>query len=180
MNRFLQLVAVFLVAASPALRAQKQEEHPAPALRPGRAPRMTNPATIVQRLMRMTPEQRERAIEKLPPDRQTQLRERLAQFDSLPKPEQERRLQLGQIFASLPLDKQEVVRRQIQAFNQLPDDRRREVASAFQRLRRLRESEREVRMAAPAFRNRFTPSEQQMLADLSQNLPPPAPVPSVP
>jgi len=186
MKRLVQLTGVLLALCS-ALSAQKEArpERPAEAARPGagaraRAPRLANPAAIVQRLMRMTPQQREQALEKLPPERQAQIRERLRQFDSLPKQEQERRLQLGQEFASLPPEKQDLVRRQIQAFNQLPDDRRALVGAAFQRLRRLPESQRQARLASPQFRSRFTPAEQRMLADLSENLPPPGPVPSTP
>jgi hypothetical protein len=63
------------------------------------------------------------------------------------------------------------VRRQIRAVNQLPADRQRMVRAAFQRLRRLPENERQARLASEGFRNRFTPAEQQMLDDLSGNLP---------
>jgi len=144
------------------------------------APKLANPTTIVQQLMRMTPEQRERALEKLPPQRQALIRERLQRFDDLPKAEQERRLRLGEIFANLPPEKQDLVRRQIQAFNQLPDDRRRLVGVAFQRLRRMSESQRQATLGSEPFRNRFSPSEQQMIADLAENLPPPTAEPPRP
>ena len=174
MKRTCQLAVLLALVAAPALRAQDGAR---PVLRP--APRLVNPGNVVQRLLRMTPEERERVIEKLPPARQAAVRERLQKFlqrfDSLPKAEQERQLRLGDIFASLSPEKQELVRRQIQAFNQLPDDRRRIVGPAFQRLRRMPEEERQARLASPGFRRRFTPAEQQMLADLSENLPPPAP-----
>ena len=144
------------------------------------APKLGNPGTLVRQLMRMSPEQRERALEKLPPQRQAQIRERLQEFDNLPKAEQQRRLQLSEHFANLPPEKQDLVRRQIQAFNQLPDDRRREVGAAFQRLRRLPEADRQARMASRQFQARFSPTEQQMLADLSANLPPPVLEPARP
>jgi hypothetical protein len=144
------------------------------------APKLANPGTLVRQLMRMSPEQRERALEKLPPRRQAEIRERLQQFDNLPRAEQQRRLQLSEMFANLPPEKQDLVRRQIQAFNQLPDDRRRIVGAAFQRLRRLPASERQARIASQPFRNRFTPAEQQILADLSENLPPPQTEPARP
>ena len=147
-----------------------------PPARSGRArpaPKLGNPGTLVRQLIRMTPEQRERALEKLPPERQAEIRERLQQFDNLPKAEQERRLQLSETFAALPPDKQDLVRRQIRAFNQLPDDRRRLVGAAFQRLRRMPENQRQARLASPQFQNRFTPAEQQIIADLSENWPAP-------
>ena len=165
MRNICSVTTVLLLALCVVVSAQER-----PPSKNG-ARKLANPATIVQQLMRMTPEERERALEKLPPARQTQIRERLQQFDSLPKQEQERRLQLGQIFASLPPEKQDLVRRQIQAFNQLPDDRRRQVGAALQRLRRLPDSERRAVLGRAPFRARFTPAEQQILSDLSENLP---------
>ena len=53
------------------------------------APRLVNPESVAARLMRATPEQRERALQLFPPDRQAQLRKQLAWFDSLPKAQQE-------------------------------------------------------------------------------------------
>lgn len=181
-----RLAGILMVALAPALLAQRKaapagppqaaknaprEPRAGPGSKPGRAPRMANPAGVVQQLMRMSPEERERALEKLPPQRQAQIRQRLEQFNSLPRQEQERQLQLGRTFASLPPDKQDLVRRQIRAVNQLPEDRQRMVRAAFQQLRRLPENERQARLASEGFRNRFTPAEQQMLDDLSGNLP---------
>jgi Protein of unknown function (DUF3106) len=181
-----RLAAILMVALAPALLAQRKaaparppqaaknaprEPRAGPGPKPGRAPRMANPAGVVQQLMRMSPEERERALEKLPPQRQAQIRQRLEQFDSLPRQEQERQLQLGRTFANLAPDKQDLVRRQIRAVNQLPEDRQRMVRAAFQQLRRLPENERQARLASEGFRNRFTPAEQQMLDDLSGNLP---------
>ena len=159
---------LFCLAAQPGRAQPPARSGPAKP-----APKLGNPGTLVRQLMRMTPEQRERALEKLPPQRQAEIRERLQQFDNLPKAEQERRLQLSEIFAALPPEKQDLVRRQIRAFNQLPDDRRRMVGAAFQRLRRMAENERQARLASSQFQSRFTPAERQIIADLSENLPPP-------
>jgi len=175
-------IAALILLAGPALWAQKRAAEPrettpraaapnANGQRP--APRIANPTTIVQQLMRMTPEERERALEKLPLARQAVIRERLEKFDSLSKEEQERRLQLGEIFAGLPPEKQDLVRRQIQAVNQLPDDRRLMVNQAFQRLRRMSEEQRQQVLDSRQFHNRFSPAEQQMISDLASNLPVP-------
>ena len=170
MLRIAHLVAAVLLAVPVTLNAQ-----PSRGDKP--APKLANPGAIVQQLIRMTPEERERAIEKLPLARQDQVRENLRRFDNLPKAEQERRLRLVEMFAGLPPEKQDLVRRQIQAFNHLPDERRRLVGAAFQRLRRMSEDDRQARLASRPFRNRFTPAEQQIIADLAENLPPPAPGP---
>ncbi len=180
MKHAIPLVAALLLLGSPVLPAQ-EDSKPQETGKPAKpAPRLANPTTIVQQLMRMTPEQRERALEKLPPFRQAQIREQLQRFDNLPREEQERRLRLGEIFANLPPEKQDLVRRQIQAFNQLPDDRRRQVSAAFQRLRRLPDAERRAVLVRDQFRSRFSATELQMIADLSENLPPPSPEPPRP
>src|SRR5262245_38258701 len=54
-----------------------------------KGPRITNPASPAARLYRATPEQRERVLEKLPLNRQQQMRRELEWFDGLPKDQQE-------------------------------------------------------------------------------------------
>ena len=63
------------------------------------------------------------------------------------------------------------MRRQIQAFNRLPDDRRPIVRAEIQRLSRMPESERQGRIASEEFKSKFSPAEQQMLSDISGNMP---------
>ncbi len=74
-------------------------------------------------------------------------------------------------FNSLPPEKQAIVTRQMQAFNNLPDDRREELRPVLQRLRLMPEDRRNTLLAAMRFKNRFSPAELQMLADISQNYP---------
>jgi hypothetical protein len=140
---------------------------------PPKAPKRINDpgASIAQRLLQMTPDERERALEKFPPERQAQIRQRLAKLDSLPPQQQQRLTQQYQLFASLPPDKQLLVRHQIQAYNQLPDDRKQIVGSELQRLRRMPEDKREARLESEEFRNKFTPGEQRMIEDVSRYLP---------
>jgi Protein of unknown function (DUF3106) len=128
-------------------------------------------ANIAQRLLAMTPEQRERALEKFPPARQAQIRQRLERLDSLPPQQKNRLIRQYQMLASLPPEKQLLVRRQIQAFNRLPADRKRIVGPEMQKLRRMPESQREARVASEEFKSKFSPAEQQMLSDVSQYLP---------
>lgn len=180
MSRITQIGAGLLLLTA-ALGAQPPNgSAPAPAGSEKRAPRLGNPGDIVQRLLQMTPEERESFLQKLPPERQARIRQRLAAFESLPQAERERRLKLAQMFASLPPETQSLVRRRIREFNQLPPDRRRLVGAAFQRLRRLRRELREDRLSNPQFQARFTPEEQQIIADLSEFLPPVAALGEVP
>jgi hypothetical protein len=164
-----------LVHALAADKPPRKPNPPPPAAKnPKAAPKLGNPGNVAQRLLQMSPEERERVLAQFPPERQAQIRQRLQRLDSLPKQQQDRVIERYQTFSTLPPEKQALVRRQIQAFNALPDDRRQMVGAAFQRLRRLPEAERQARMASPAFKSRFSPQEQQILADLSANWPPPA------
>jgi hypothetical protein len=170
-----------LLAAAPVLSAQKnaakisrppaQVKAPPAARAPKAGGKLLNPGNVADRLARMTPEERERALEKLPPERQAQIRQRLERFDNLPEQERVRRLQLYDRFAGLSPEKQDLVRRQIQAFNRLPDDRRPIVRAEIQRLSRMPESERQGRIASEEFKSKFSPAEQQMLSDISGNMP---------
>jgi Protein of unknown function (DUF3106) len=181
MIRYSPITGLLLLAIVPALLAEQKDAakvaRPLPPPRPPAAqaakgaPKLPNPGLIVQQLMQMTPEQRERALEKLPPQRQAQIRQRLRQFDNLPKQQQERRLQQLKMLSSLPPETQSLVRRQIQAFNRLPEDRRQVVAVELQRLRRVSDSDRRARIASEEFQSSFSPSEQQILSDISGNMP---------
>ena len=137
----------------------------------GGAPRLGNPGNPVERLMAMPPEKREQVLERLPPQQQANLRQRLDRFDKLP-PEQRARLnRMWNTFNGLPPEKQAIVTRQMQAFNSLPEARREDLKPVLQRLRRMPEDKRDALLNSPAFKDRFSASEWQMLADISQNYP---------
>jgi len=122
----------------------------------------------LERWNRMTPEERRQALARLTPERRRELQQKLQEFRSLP-PDQRR--QLGEryrAFRQLPPEQQNRARELFRQFNSLPDDRRPLVKQEYEQLRSMPESERNVRMNSEAFRERYSPSEQQMLRDLSQ------------
>lgn len=173
MKRFFEVGALALLPLLPITGAQREGSAPAaqPAA-PRKTPNITDPgASVALRLLQMTPEQRDLALEKFPPDRQEQIRERLKQLDSLPQQRRQRLIREYQMLASLPPEKQILVRREIQAFNRLPEERKRVVGVEMQKLQRMLEPEREARVASEEFKSKFTPAEQHMLADISQYLP---------
>jgi Protein of unknown function (DUF3106) len=191
MKRFLQVGVMLLVGAARLLLAEQAPAKPGKAgviPRPPaavkapkapNAPRLPNAprklndpgASVAQRLMQMTPEQRERALEKFPLARQAEIRQRLQRLDNLPPQQQQRMIQQYQMYSSLPPEKQILVRRQIQAFNQLPEERRQALGPELQKLRRMPEDEREAHLASEDFKSKFSPAEQQMLSDISENMP---------
>jgi len=158
-------------ARNPAIK-NTLPKNPDKASKPG--PRLGAPGNPVERLMAMSPEKREQVLEKLPPKQQANLRERLDRFDKLPAAERARLNQMWNTFNSLPPEKQAVVTRQMQAFNGLPDARRQELRPVLQRLRSMPEDRRTRLLNSEAFKNRFSPSELEMLSEISQNYPLPA------
>src|ERR1022692_512099 len=137
----------------------------------GGAPRLGNPGNPVERLMAMPPEKREQVLEKLPPQQQANLRQRLERYDQLPPAERARLNQMWNTFNNLPPEKQAIVTRQMQAFNNLPDARREDLKPMLQRLRSMPEDRRNALLNSEGFKNRFSASELQMLSDISQNYP---------
>jgi Protein of unknown function (DUF3106) len=135
------------------------------------AQRLANPGNPVERLMAMPPEKREQILEKLPPQQQANLRQRLDRFDKLPAAERARLNQMWSTFNSLPPEKQAIVTRQMQAFNNLPEARREDLKPVLQRLRLMPEDKRNALLNSEEFKSRFSPAEVQMLTDISQNYP---------
>jgi Protein of unknown function (DUF3106) len=187
MKRYFEAGALLVLLIAPAGFAQKGPakrtpvREPAPAVEsrgsaprpPAKAPEKINDpgASVALRLLQMTPEQRERALEKFPPQRQMEIRQRLERLDNLPPQQQQRLIRQYQMLASLSPETQRLVRQQIQAFNQLPGDRKQIVAPEMQKLRRMPEDKREARIASENFKSKFSPAEQQMLSTVSQYMP---------
>src|ERR1017187_1553639 len=137
----------------------------------GGAPRLGNPGNPVERLMAMPPEKREQVLERLPPQQQANLRQRLDRYDKLPAAERARLNQMWSTFNSLPPEKQAIVTRQMQAFNSLPEARREDLKPVLQRLRRMPEARRDALLNSQEFKEKFSAWEWQMLAEISQNYP---------
>jgi hypothetical protein len=105
------------------------------------------PGPAVQRLLNMTPEEREKALARLPPERRAQIEQRLNRLAQLP-PEQRAELQQRyQAFQSLPRDRQDAVRLELQSLRALPP--------------RLRQR----RLASPGFQREYSPEEQRLLRE---------------
>ncbi len=140
----------------------------------GRAmgPRLTNPGSPASRLFRAGPEERERALEKLPPRQQEQIRKNLAWFDGLPKADQTTILKRAERYEALSPEARQTFNQQFRAWQQLPQDRRQAVAAALRRLQTLSDDQRNAVLSSAPFRERFSSEEQKLIADLSQLMPP--------
>jgi Protein of unknown function (DUF3106) len=188
MKSALKFGAVLLIAASCALaqkeNARKVASMPPPpkaAIKNGGYPKAgqkpllqkqpgavrPNPAMQFERLLNMPPDQRDRVIEKLPPQQQERLRARLEQFDSLPPAQKAWRLELVNRYFALPPERQQAYQQQLQAFNKLEPRRRRMVGDELKALWALPESDRQARLSDEAYKSRFSPDELQILNTIS-------------
>lgn len=101
------------------------------------------PAPAVQRFLRMSPEDRERALAQLPPERRQQVEQRLARLQQLP-PDQLQGLQ--DLYP---------------AFTNLRPVRRQAVRQEIQQLRQMRPALRRDRLASDS--SSFSPEEMEIL-----------------
>lgn len=164
-SAFIAAVAALLLSTG-TLCAQPRRPMPRPAPKTG---------AVIERLNRMTPEERQRALDRLPANRRARVEERLNRLNSL-TPEQRERLR-GQYeeFQKLAPEKQEAARRAFRDLNQLPMDRKRAVRRAVMRVRNMTPQERNSTIESDTFRSRFSDSERQIVRDLAETPPPAAP-----
>lgn len=189
MERVPQVAGLLVLAASIGFCAQKNPKPPKnpppprvearPATKNGGAGgrggnvpgRVNNPLNPVQRFLNMTPEEQERVLEKAPPAQRVRLQEALEKWNARPAAQKEFAYRQYQSLAKLPPDQQALVQRQMNAFNKLPEDRIKPVRQELIRLLRMNPEERTARFAASQFTQNYSPEEQQILKDLSMNLP---------
>lgn len=128
----------------------------------------------VDRLSRMTPQQRERALSSLPPARRLRLEQKLREFENLPPAQQDRVRSRLELLNSLPPQRQAQVRRSMREFNQMAPDRRQPIGQALRRMAPLPDEERRAYLNSEDFRNRFSEADRQLMNDLIEVLPQPA------
>ena len=135
---------------------------------PKGAARLVNPASIAARLFRMSPEERESAIAKLPNEQaRERARKALAWFDSQPKEAQAIQLRRLDRFAQLTPEQRAEVMGLMAEVNNLPPPRATAVRQALYRLQQMTDLQREVTLARPAFQARFSPEEFRVIKGLA-------------
>jgi hypothetical protein len=144
-----------------------------PLATPARAQQEPAPSfeNSIDRWNRMSPEERERELAKLPPARARLIRQRIRRYNQMGPGEQQMLRERYQEFSQLAPDTQQIVRGSLRSFRQLPPDRQVAVHRAVVEIRTLPEPQRQARLNSEEFRNRFSPPEQQIIRDLSTYLP---------
>lgn len=112
---------------------------------PRRPPALPGPA--LRRLSEMTPEQRQKALSRLAPERRARIEEQLNRLDQLPPEQRARLIERYEVFQGLPPDRRVAVRAELQALRKLPTP------------------ELHQRLNSPEFQQNFSPEEQRLLRE---------------
>jgi len=150
--------AVFPVAAQ-----QQKPPKPPPPPKPaksgpaGKPPGgMKNPQVKavedLDRFSKMSPQDREKALSKLPPQRRAVFEQRLARYEQM-----------------TPEQRQEV-RQRVEEMESLPKDRQNAVKQEIQRIRALPPPQRLKILSSEEFKQRFAPDEQRVVLGAFPNI----------
>lgn len=121
---------------------------------------------VFMRMMRMSPEEREKALSQLPPARRAQIETSIRNFQNLPPETQMRQLDRLERLNSLPSKEQNQVRRAMRQLQQLPGDRQAVVRQEIRHLAPLTQDERRAITDSKEFRGRFSSGERQIITNM--------------
>jgi hypothetical protein len=129
-------------------------------------------AEALEKLSRLTPDERERVLGKMAPARRQMLERRLEQWNNMP-PGQKRRMEESlEAFRQLTPEQQETMRKLYRRFNDtLPDAKRAEGRRALSLLRRMEPEQRKRALNGPRLKASFTDTERDLLAEMCEKLP---------
>ncbi len=164
MRRLWSVVGILLLAVS-GLAAQNRRPLP---------PRPW--PNVLDRLERMSPEERRRVLDQLPPGRRAHIEQRLLEYEKLSPAERQRLRRQFRRFRQLPPERQETARRLFLRWRELPPQQRRALGREVARLRLLSDEDRAAVLNGADYRSRFTPDEREMvetLLEIAQEPPPP-------
>lgn len=117
----------------------------------------------VERLRRMAPGQRQKLLERLPPERRHRIERQLRELDNMSPEQREQLHEQYAAFRRLPPEKQEALRGAFRRFNALPPARREALRKEMNELRAMRPRERRDRVQSEDFRNSYSQQEQMIM-----------------
>ena len=159
----------FKSAKQPQPRAGRNRRGGTGRLRPG--------SQLLERLMRMKPQQRRRFFHEnprfrnLPGLQRRQIQQRLRQLSLMPAKQREQVLERYRLFDRLPREKQTQAREIYQRWRTFPSGRRHALMGEYDSLRAANADARQKRLESKDFTTRFSTDEQQVLKDLTALFP---------
>jgi hypothetical protein len=136
---------------------------------PQRAGRGTQ--TPIEEFETMSPAERQKALDRLPPDQRQKLQERLDRFNQLPPERQQALKNLYNRLHQLPPDRQNAVRQSINKFSQMPPERQQAIRGELTNMANMSPEDRKKHVSTPEFRQKFNKKEQEIVRDMSEVLP---------
>lgn len=159
------------VSSKPPKQPKQAQARPPAGPNQQRQGRAGAPQDPVNRFMNMTPEQREKALSKLPPQRRENIQKRLNELEKLPPEARTRLMNAAEMLRAMPPERQQMVRQALRRFQQMPEERHAVVQTEMQKMEPLTDEQRRERMNSEEFRNRYTPAEQQMMRNMLEVVP---------
>jgi hypothetical protein len=135
-------------------------------------PPMAQQARALEKLRRMAPEERERALQDMPPARRRMMEQRLERWNRM-APARKQRLQ-GSLenFRQMKPEDQEHLRGLVRKFNEtMPAGKRVEGRRALTHLRKLDPEGRKKFLGSRRMKERFSDGERELLDEMAQSMP---------
>ncbi len=142
-------------------RAQAQE-----ANQQARAAQLALSAPKIVQLAHMSPEERNAALAKLPPEKRAQLEQRLENYSKRTPEQQARDLSQLNRLESLPPEKQALARESLAEFLNAPGPRHVVIANEMTHMSAMTEEQRLNYMSKPAFRAKYSAQEIDLMNNL--------------
>ncbi len=173
----LALAAVLWLVPGQRAMGQKSDGHPPAARSPGRGreasgvPDASANTTPIDEFDRLSPEEQQQALARLPAEKRKRLEERLKQFNQLPFEQRQMLRSLYGRLHQLPPDRQDAVHKAVDRFSRLPGESQQMIRDELRLLSGLPEQDRVSRLGSRDFQQGLTRKEQAIVRDMLPLLP---------
>jgi hypothetical protein len=145
----------------------------APAPKPQKAEKAEKTEkTPIDEFQTMSPQERQKALDRMPPAQRKKLEERLQKFNELPAEQQRTLKNMYNRLHELPPGRQDALRKSMNQFSEQPVERRNTMRQELKSIGELPGQDRAARLASPEFRSKFSHKEQDIIRNMSELLPP--------
>jgi hypothetical protein len=127
--------------------------------------------TPIDEFERMSPEEQQQALARLPAAQRQRIEQRLREFNQLPAEQRQRLRNLYSRLHQLPARQQESVRKAIDRFSKQSPDRQEAIRDQLRSLAALPRQERAARLTSDDFRRDLSRKEQGIVRDMLPLLP---------